>query len=87
MSDKLSAAATWQAAKANITKRDSCKQHLFNPEEYAFGKFMTCQNCGCKAPIHYIAPYIAGFVAHGGDANDIWPEWEGSPQKAAASGG
>jgi hypothetical protein len=87
MKSDTSARVILDAAKANIAKRDNCARHKFKPEEYAFGKNMECTACGCKVPLHYIHPYVQGYMAAGGDPNDIWQDWQNSPQKRAATGG
>lgn len=87
MSNKENPHKILEAMRSNVAKRDTCARHKFNPDDYAPAKNMECSACGCKVPLHYIHPYISGYAAAGGDPNDIWQDWQGSPQRASATGG
>lgn len=67
--------------KSNQKRLDSCKQHRFPtwppPEVLAF-KFrhkVTCCNCGGEMDALQAASYTRGYVAAGGNGNDVIPDW------------
>lgn len=62
--------------KANRAKLDGCYRHLFDiPKPITMGAKYHCQKCGGQTSLTDIGWYIRGYVAHGGDANDIVPGW------------
>jgi hypothetical protein len=69
----------WAEAKENGRRLDNCRRHFFTdelPEPAArFGAKLVCRNCGGKMALLYINFYIRGYVAHGGNGNEIWPGW------------
>lgn len=80
---KLPNAEKFAAIAANNDKLNACSRHLFPTEvpgieggvAAMFGRKMKCKHCGATADLLYINAYIRGYVAHGGNGNDILPGW------------
>jgi len=63
----------WAEVKANQAKRKQCKRHRILPEDWAFGRRITCRECGAWMQATDLIYYIEGYEAAGGNADDIWP--------------
>ena len=61
------------SSQSNLDKLRSCQRHLFGGDTLKLGERPTCKNCGGQMQITDIGQYIAGYEAHGGTADDIWP--------------
>lgn len=61
--------------RGNIAKRDACPRHLFRGEKMKLGQPMQCEHCGGTMQITDAGFYVKGYMAHGGDPNDVWPGW------------
>lgn len=72
---KEDASRIWEQAKRNIAQLRECPAHRFRGGAPAIGKKMVCFNCKGEISLPDIGTYIAGYVAAGGDAADIWPEY------------
>jgi hypothetical protein len=66
----------WQDVKANRIKRQACPRHTIAPNSYTFGRKVTCLNCEATIQATEYMAYVEGYVAAGGEANDVWPGWE-----------
>jgi hypothetical protein len=69
------AARIWEQVKANSAKLNGCSAHRFRGGAPAIGKKMVCFNCKGEIGLPEIGTYIAGYIAAGGDAADVWPEY------------
>ena len=68
----------YRRIQENINRMDQCAKHTFDGVYIkTLGAKYTCRSCGYQARLSDIGPYIRGYVAAGGDANDIWPGWRG----------
>jgi hypothetical protein len=72
---KEDAARIWEQAKSNIAQLKGCSVHRFRGGAPAIGKKMVCFNCKGEIGLPEIGTYIAGYIAAGGDAADVWPEY------------
>jgi len=64
----------WDKVKENHRKLNACVKHRFPGGRIAkIGDKVTCLECGGQMGLVNICEYIAGYVAHGGSADDIWP--------------
>lgn len=65
--------------KANQKRLDECKCHRFPtwPEHVSqrLGLKVDCINCGGTLDARMAYAYTRGYVAAGGDGNDIIPNW------------
>jgi hypothetical protein len=61
--------------KANTAKKAACPRHLLDLRRAPFAR-VVCGNCGGELDIGEALGYIAGYMAAGGDANDVAPNWE-----------
>lgn len=63
--------------RANQDKLDACPKHLFDLGEppYSIGQRHTCLNCGGVEKLTAIGDYVRGYIAAGGNPNDIVPNW------------
>jgi hypothetical protein len=68
--------------RENRSRLDGCPKHLFlRPENgWRVGRKVTCAHCAGEAPLTYMGSYIAGYVAAGGAATDICPDWDAKKQ-------
>lgn len=57
----------------------TCPKHFFAPKGGAYkpGDRVTCANCGATASLHNVGDYVRGYMAAGGVATDIMPDWDG----------
>lgn len=61
---------------ANTAKLEACPVHRFDPEDFKpeLPRFkMTCTTCGGEMEPTDIRQYLLGFVAAGGDPEQVWP--------------
>jgi len=63
----------------NRIKLDSCKQHEFSAasvvELIEHGQKVTCLNCEGEMHLGEANQYVRGFVAAGGNPNEVWEGW------------
>lgn len=70
----------YKRAKINRLRLDGCKRHRFDVHAIpvALGGKAVCLECGGEMPVLELAQYVRGFMAAGGDPNDVcagfWPE-------------
>ncbi|MGE0444529.1 MAG: hypothetical protein AB7P99_04820 [Vicinamibacterales bacterium] len=65
--------------RANLRRLAGCRRHRFvggRVKLEMLTKRPRCLNCGGEIELMEIRPYIAGYVAAGGRADDIWPGWD-----------
>lgn len=64
--------------RANHARLDACPRHRFWPTPKGVTLFEKhkCVACQGTIDLSQVGAYVSGYVAHGGDANDIWPGWE-----------
>jgi len=65
------------AVQENYRRLNSCAKHQFaaRGNNYRIGMKLTCQNCGGTMSLTDAGHYLRGYVAHGGQAQDIIPDW------------
>lgn len=63
----------WAEVKANQARLRSHVRHRFPGGPVVMGKRVTCVLCGGSLTSVDAYHYTDGYVAAGGDANDIWP--------------
>jgi hypothetical protein len=65
----------YEGIRQNRTTLDNCPKHRFSCEQVTItlGVKLRCLECGGDMILTEIAQYIRGYVAAGGDANEIWP--------------
>lgn len=79
--NKDEAASLFEHIKRNRTKLDACPRHSFEcamtPDEFraAFGQRLVCTRCNGAMLLTEIGQYIRGYEAAGGNADDIWPDF------------
>lgn len=61
--------------RSNHARRDACPRHLFLSEMLTIGRPMRCEHCGSTMQITDAGFYVKGYVAAGGNPNDVWPGW------------
>jgi hypothetical protein len=74
----------WAEVQANHDKLRGCPCHRFRGGAPAIGKKMVCFNCKGEIGLPEIGTYIAGYIAAGGDAADVWPEYASGLKAEAA---
>lgn len=62
--------------RANRALLKSCRRHTIDPSTYKFGHKLTCIHCGGTISATEYMAYVNGYIAAGGEANDVWPGWE-----------
>lgn len=76
---KDEAKALWDRVTTNNQKLNDCPRHKFNgelpPREQRFNAKITCEHCGGEMRLIDVNQYIRGWIAHGGNGNEIWPGW------------
>lgn len=65
----------WAEVQENSRKLRECLRHHFSFETVTIGQRINCDNCGGFLRLTDIGQYIAGYVAAGGTAADIWPAY------------
>lgn len=69
----------FEEIKANQQRLDACKRHHFPswPQNISthLGLKVDCSNCGGRMDARMVASYTRGYVAAGGNPNDIIPGW------------
>lgn len=73
----------WAEAQANVARLDGCSRHHFEMTDEQvnagpaalFGKKLTCQRCKGRMDMLGVNQYVRGFMAAGGNPNDILPGW------------
>jgi hypothetical protein len=75
---RIDAKALWASVQERRQRWNACPQHFFppNPDGYRVGQRVRCAKCDVEATLPEIGNYIRGFVAAGGIATDIMPDWK-----------
>ncbi len=73
--------AIWVEVQENQRKLNSCKKHRFEGGAAKMGQKFGCLECGGTLGLTDIGYYVKGYVAHGGNVNDIWPGFERRHEK------
>lgn len=77
--------AIWERVKANHDALENCKRHRFidqrTPDQLrsAFQGRIICQTCKGELDLLDARTYVLGYMAAGGDPNDVWPGWNRPP--------
>lgn len=67
----------WVEVKANHARLKSCAKHQYEGGQIKkLGAKYACKNCGGTRGLEHIGDYIDGYVAAGGNSEDIWPGWK-----------
>jgi len=82
MTERVDVPTMLAEIRANHAKLDACDTHRFAPDSCKFGQKMTCLKCGGTMQATDVGHYIRGYEAHGGSANDIWPNYHGPKESA-----
>jgi hypothetical protein len=63
--------------KENQARLDNCNKHHFPtfPNTVTFGMKLDCSKCGGSMNAVHAFAYTNGYVAAGGNGNDIIPGW------------
>lgn len=71
--NKAESAALFAAIKENRRKLDACPRHLFDVGDppYTLGQKVTCEICTGYMPVTDAAQYARGYMAHGGNPDDV----------------
>ena len=69
-------AAILTKVRENRAKLDGCKKHHWTYEKLTLGQPLVCDNCGGTTQITDAGWYVQGYVAAGGNADDVWPGWK-----------
>lgn len=65
---------TWENVQENSRRLRGCPRHRFKGERSTMLKAnYVCSECGGEIDSLKINYYIQGYMAAGGDVNDIWP--------------
>lgn len=66
----------WAQVKANRARIEDCKRHRFpGGAGIRLGQKHVCLECGGEMQLTEVGPYIRGYEAAGGNADDIWPSY------------
>ncbi len=65
----------WDDVKVNRTRLDGCKRHLWLYEKVTLGQPIKCEHCGGTMQLTDAGMYVRGYVAAGGNPDDVWPGW------------
>lgn len=75
------AKSLWEDVKANRRKIDECERHLVpGGTDIKLGQKHVCLNCRGALQLTDIGPYIQGYEAAGGQADDVWPGYRRARQ-------
>jgi hypothetical protein len=77
------ALSLWEQVKANNAALRSCKRHRFESKPVKLGEKQICIECSGQISLTDLGQYIAGYVAGGGSADDIWPGYNDKPLATA----
>jgi hypothetical protein len=68
----------WEEVKENNRKWRRCPKHFFPHKDGVYGlrAKATCANCGAWADLSAVMDYTRGYVAAGGDPNDVFPDFK-----------
>lgn len=67
----------WRKVKDNRDRLNACSKHKFdcpNPP-YKLGMKLVCLNCGAEMRGEAIFEYMNGFIAAGGNPNEVIEGW------------
>ena len=68
----IDAKALMAEVKANLSRRNGCSRHHFEArDKYRLGDRLTCANCGTAMRLSEIGLYARGFMAAGGNPDDV----------------
>ena len=67
------------AIRENAAKIEGCPKHHFktDPPPYKLGQRFTCSNCGGEMDGIGVLRYMQGYLAAGGNSDDVCPGWFG----------
>lgn len=66
----------WEEVKANSAKLNACRRHRFEYEAVKIGQRIECAHCGGKLQLTDAGMYVRGYIAAGGNPEDVWPGWD-----------
>lgn len=74
--NRTEALTLWEKVKANNRALDACSRHRFAGGAITkLGDKYKCLACGGEMRLTDIGPYIQGYEAAGGSADDIWQDY------------
>ena len=65
--------------REDFERLTQCHKHRFNFSGRDLPDYLRCANCDAQMHVAHIYVYISGFVAAGGCAADIWPQYSNDP--------
>lgn len=69
-------AGLYRTITANNKLLTECPKHYFVASPpIQLGQKVICANCGGAMNLVEARQYILGYMAGGGDPNDVWPGW------------
>jgi hypothetical protein len=71
----------WEEVKENHRRQEACPKHHFTYDKVQIGKPIECDNCGGTMQFTDAGMYVKGYMAAGGNADDVWPGWFTKRQK------
>lgn len=85
----MDTSAIMKEIKSNREALLSCARHAFPKRgpTYRLGEKLKCTRCGGLMSLPDAASYMRGYVAHGGSATDIIPDWEVPQAQAGGESG
>jgi hypothetical protein len=76
MSDTLDTGALLANIRANRDRVEGCKRHrIIWPAIRRFGMKLDCAACGGKLSLSEVGAYVRGYMAAGGNPDDVAPWW------------
>ena len=75
---KEQVSSIWDQVQANLKQLRSCKRHTFLIPKGRIGlnDDLHCGKCGGTMRHVSVRTYVDGYIAAGGDPEDVWPGWE-----------
>lgn len=61
--------------QANSARLEGCKRHRFDYSTVKLGQRLKCTHCGGELQLTDAGTYVKGYIAAGGNAEDVWPGW------------
>lgn len=76
--NKIDAKAILAEVRENHAKLRACKKHRFPAigDNYRLGQRMRCLACGGDMSLTDAVMYLRGYIAAGGNAQDVFPDWK-----------
>lgn len=65
----------WEQVKANSARLESCPRHHFTYAKVVVGRPVACDNCGGTMHLTDAGMYVRGYIAAGGNPDDVFPGW------------